>query len=75
MISPDQKYSSQIRSRRKAGSLAKIITDRCRQAEINEIELRSGSQRSAVSELRITLAEIARHVGVGTTAVAMAIKG
>jgi REP element-mobilizing transposase RayT len=82
----DQKLSRQIRSRRKAGSLAKIISDRCRQAGINEIELRSGSQRRAVSELRrnicfylnrelgFPLAEIARQVGIGTVGVIMAIK-
>jgi hypothetical protein len=51
-----------------------------------EVELRSGSRRKAVSELRrwlcfylyrelgIPMAEIARQVGVGTTGVAMAIK-
>jgi chromosomal replication initiation ATPase DnaA len=66
--------------------LAKIISDRCRQAGINEIELRSGSQRRAVSELRrnicfylnrelgFPLAEIARQVGIGTVGVIMAIK-
>ncbi|MEW6184531.1 MAG: hypothetical protein AB1585_18115, partial [Thermodesulfobacteriota bacterium] len=54
---------------------------------VNERELRSGSRRRAVSELRkrlcyylyrelgISKAEIARQVGVGTTGVAMAVKG
>jgi DNA-binding MarR family transcriptional regulator len=67
--------------------MSKIIKERCREAGINEVELRSGSRRRAVSKLRreicfflnrelgISMAEIARHVGVGTTAVAMAIKG
>ena len=83
----DQKLARQIRVRKKAGSLSKIIRERCREAGVNEVELRSGSRRKAVSELRrdicfflnrelgISMAEIARHVGVGTTAVAMAIKG
>jgi putative transposase len=83
----DQKMARQIRARKKTGSLARIIKEQCREAEVNERELRSGSRRRAVSELRrrlcfylyrelgIPLAEIARQVGVGTTGVAMAIKG
>jgi putative transposase len=83
----DQKMIRQIRARKRAGSVAKIIKERCREAEINEAELRSGSQRRVVSKLRrrlcfylnrelgISMAEIARYVGVGTTGVAMAIKG
>ena len=83
----DQKLIRQVRARKRAGAVAKIIKERCREAEINEAELRSGSQRRAVSKLRrslcfylnrelgISMAEIARYVGVGTTGVAMAIKG
>jgi hypothetical protein len=83
----DQKMARQIRARKKTGSLARIIKEQCREAEVNERELRSGSRRRAVSELRrrlcfylyrelgIPLAEIARQVGVGTSGVAMAIKG
>jgi putative transposase len=82
----DQKLARQIRARKKAGSLSKIIKERCHEAGVKEIELKSGSQRRAVSELRkrlcyyfnrdlgIPMAEIARLVGVGTTGVAMAIK-
>ena len=63
-----------------------LVKEKCREAQINEVELRSGSRRRAVSELRrklcyyfyrelgIPLAEIARQVGVGTTGVAMALK-
>lgn len=83
----DRKLARQIRARKKAGSLALIIKERCREAGVNEQELRSGSRRRAVSDLRKTLcvylyrelgvplAEIARQVGVGTTGVAMAVKG
>ncbi len=83
----DQKLARQIRARKKAGALSKIIRECCREARVNEIELRSGSRRKAVSELRrrlcfylyrelgLPMAEIARQVGVGTTGVAMAIKG
>ncbi|MEW6187539.1 MAG: hypothetical protein AB1585_17550 [Thermodesulfobacteriota bacterium] len=71
----DQKIDRQIRARKKAGSLSKVIKERCREAGINEIELRSESQRRAVSKLRkeicfylnrelgIPMAEIARIVG------------
>ena len=82
----DQKVVRQIRARREAGLLAKIFKEKCREAGVNEVELRSGSRRRAVSELRrklcfyfyrelgIPMAEIARQVGVGTTGVAMALK-
>jgi putative transposase len=82
----DRKLARQIRARKKAGSLARIIKGRCREAGVNERELHSGSRRRAVSELRrslcgylyrelgLPLAEIARLVGVGTTGVAMAVK-
>jgi putative transposase len=83
----DQKLARQMRARKKTGSLARIVKERCRISGVNEIELRSGSRRRAVSELRrklcfyfyrelgVPLADIARQVGVGTTGVAMAIKG
>jgi hypothetical protein len=83
----DQKLARQIRARKMSGSVSKIIKERCRERGINEDELRSGSQRRAVSGLRrelcfylyrelgIPMAEIARQVGVGTTGVAMAIRG
>jgi hypothetical protein len=82
----DQKLARQIRARKKTGLLSEIIEERCRESGVNEVELRSGSRRKAVSELRrwlcfylyrelgIPMAEIARQVGVGTTGVAMAIK-
>jgi hypothetical protein len=82
----DQKLARQIRARKKTGLLLEIIQERCRESGVNEVELRSGSRRKAVSELRrwlcfylyrelgVPMAEIARQVGVGTTGVAMAIK-
>ena len=50
------------------------VLGRGRESGINEVELRSGSRRTAVSELEIPMAEIARQVWVGATGVAMAIK-
>ncbi len=83
----DQQSTRQIRVRKKTGSLSRLIKERCREAGVKEVELKSGSRRRGVSELRrklcfylsrelgIPMAEIARRVGVGTTGVAMAIKG
>jgi hypothetical protein len=83
----DHKLVRQIRARKGVRSLVEIIKEKCRDGGVNEAELRAGSRRKAVSELRreicfylnrelgISMAEIARHVGVGTTGVAMAIKG
>jgi putative transposase len=83
----DQRMARQIRARKNTGSLAQIIKEQCRKAGVKERELRSGSRRRAVSELRrelcfylsremgIPLAEIARQVGIGTSGVAMAVKG
>jgi hypothetical protein len=77
----------QIRARKKLGSLSGIIKEHYREAGIDEQELRWGIRWQAASDLRrklclqlypelgLPLAEIARLVGVGTTGVAMAIKG
>ena len=82
----DQNLARKMKARKKAGALLKIIKERCREAGVNEAELRSGSQRRGVSECRkqlcfylsrelgIPMAEIARQVGIGTTGVIMAIK-
>jgi putative transposase len=48
----DQTLARQIRARKKSGSLSKIIKERCWEAGVHEIELKSGSRRKAVSELR-----------------------
>ena len=83
----DQRLARQIRVRKETVSLSRIIEERCRQVGVNELELKSGSRRKAVSALRrklsyylyrelgIPMAEIARYVGVGTTGGAMSIKG
>jgi len=82
----DQKLARQVRARKKAGLLSKVIKEKCWEAGINEVELKSGSQRRVVSALRkelcfylnrelgVPMAEIARQVGIGTTGVAMAIR-
>jgi len=58
----------------------------CKEGGVREQEVKSGGQRRRISEVRariayylsgemgICMAEIARNLGVGTSAVAMAIK-
>jgi REP element-mobilizing transposase RayT len=82
----DQRLTRQIRARKKTGSISQWINKRCKESGISGAELRSGSRRRAVSELRkeiciylsrelgVSMAEIAREVGVGTSGVAMVIK-
>jgi len=82
--------SPETRKQFKAGEkekmISQVITPICRQAGIREMELRHGSQRKAVSRARahiafqlnreygIPMAEIARAVGVSTTAIIKAIQ-
>ena len=63
-----------------------MIQRMCTELGVREKELRCGSQRRTVTELRteiacylsremgIPMAEIARRLGVGTSAIAMAIR-
>ncbi|MBU1208125.1 MAG: hypothetical protein KKH04_14550 [Proteobacteria bacterium] len=63
-----------------------MIKKMCAEAGVKEEELGEGSQRRKVAELRkklayrmnremgIPMAEIARHLGVGASAIAMAIR-
>ncbi|MEW6374499.1 MAG: hypothetical protein AB1502_01735, partial [Thermodesulfobacteriota bacterium] len=67
-------------------SIEEIIRRMCRESGVSEREVRYGSQRRRVSEVRaeiacflsremgLSMAEIARRLGVGTSAIAMAIK-
>ena len=75
----------QMRSRGRK-SVEEIVGRMCREQGVSEEELRSGSQRRMVSKVRaeiacflsrevgISMAEIARRLGVGASAIAMAIK-
>jgi len=86
MVRVNQRVARRIRGRKITGLLSEIIQERCRESEVNQVELRSGSSLKAVSELRrwlcfylyralgIPTAEIVRQVGVGAKGVAMAIK-
>jgi REP element-mobilizing transposase RayT len=82
--------SPEARKQFKAGEKEKLISQTinlfCRQAGIGEMEVRHGSQRRMVSQVRariafqlnreygVPMAEIARAVGVSTTAVIKEIK-
>jgi putative transposase len=80
------KARKQFRDGEKEKLISQVITQICRQAGIREMELRHGSQRKAVSRARahiafqlnredgIPMAEIARAVGVSTTAIIKAIQ-
>ena len=67
-------------------SLEKIIVRMCRESGVSEKEVRSGNQSRKTAKVRaeiacflsremgISMAEIARRVGVGVSAIAMAIR-
>ncbi len=82
----DQLIRRQIRVGKRKRSIDQVIEEICRKARIKEEEVRNGGQRREVSRIRakiayclnrelgISMAEIARNVGVCTTAVIKAIK-
>jgi REP element-mobilizing transposase RayT len=82
----DKRVVRQLRYSRKEQSIEEVIKSMCGQEGIKEEELKRGGQRRKVSEARrkiayylhrkqgIPMAEIARHVGVGTSAIAMTIR-
>lgn len=81
----DQRLARQIKARKETGLIVQWIKEKCKEAGVSDTELKSGSRRRAVSAVRkqvclflsremgLSLAEIARVVGIGTTGVAMAI--
>jgi REP-associated tyrosine transposase len=76
----------QLKLRRAGKTLSKIFDQECDKSQISPKELKGGSRRREVSALRIkiarrgldelglSLAEIARHVGVSTSGIARAVK-
>ena len=82
----DEKIARQMRHQGGKRSAASVIQEICQEADVNEEELLRGGRRRRVSEARaniayrlsremgLSLAEIARRLGVGTSAVAMAIR-
>jgi hypothetical protein len=80
------KVKYQLPVKEKDRKIEKYITKLCKNAKVSKKELRSGSRRKEVSGVRsliaielvkkhgVTLAEVARRVGVSTTAVSKIIK-
>ncbi len=81
----EEKTRRQLKMRRTGRTIMTLIEEECRKERISTTELKSGSRRRKVSALRATiakrglddlglsLAEIARHVGVNTSSIAKAI--
>jgi REP element-mobilizing transposase RayT len=82
----EEKTRLQLKLLRTGRTLTKIVEQECGRADVSAQELKGGSRRRVVSTLRIkiakrgldelglSLAEIARHVGVSTSGIARAIK-
>ncbi len=82
----DERLMRQMKSRREKVSIDDVIKKMCKEAKVREEELRGGGQRKKVSALRgriayllcremgISMAEVARKLGVGTPAIAMALR-
>jgi len=81
----EDKTRRQLKLRRADKTLTKIIEEECKKGRISGIELRGGSRRRkasavrgrkakrGVDELGISMAEIARQVGVTTSSIAKAV--
>ncbi len=82
----EDKSLSQMKLKRSGLTLTKIIEQECRKGQVTRKELESGSRRSKVSQTRariarrgmeeigLSAAEIARHLGVGTSSITRAIE-
>jgi putative transposase len=83
----DEKLRKQVVSRKRKGIVDQVVREVCVQEGVNELALRGGGQKRRVSQVRakiscilsqewgIPLAEIARTLGVTTSAIAQAIAG
>jgi len=82
----EEKARLQLKLRRTGRTIGKIIDEECDEDKISVHEVKGGSRRRKVCALRIqiakrglderglSLAEIARHVGVSTSGIARAVK-
>jgi hypothetical protein len=81
----EERLLRQMRFRRKGKSIEDIIREECGKRKVSEEELRKGSRRRLVSEVRAAIAhrskeelgvsgaEIARHLGVNTSSINRAL--
>jgi putative transposase len=86
MREADEIVARQMKHRGGSVSIDTVIRRMCKEEGVGEQELKSGGQRRRISEVRgriasylsremgLCMAEIARNLGVGTSAVAMAIR-
>ena len=82
----EEKTRLQLKLRRAGSTIGKISDQECKEINISKEELKGGSRRRKVCVLRVqiakrgldelglSLAEIARHVGVSTSGIARAVK-
>jgi len=82
----EEKTRLQLKLRRAGTTIGKIIDQECKENNVSREELKGGSRRRKVCVLRVqiakrgldelglSLAEIARHVGVSTSGIARAVK-
>ena len=82
----DKKLRRQLRNRERERVIDRTIKEECAKGGVKEAEVRNGGQRRVVSTVRgriayylsqemgIPMAEIARHLGVCTSAIAKAVK-
>ncbi len=82
----EEKTRRQLKLRRSGKTIDKIIEEECKEERISANELKGGGRRRKVSTLRATIAkrgldelglsmaEIARHVGVTTSSIAKAVE-
>ena len=80
-----EKTRAQLKLRRTGTTIIKVINEECARRRISPLELKSGSRRRKVcvlraaigkrglDELGLSMAEIARHVGVTTSSIARAV--
>jgi chromosomal replication initiation ATPase DnaA len=86
VVQKDQKHIGQMGNRGRKKSLEEVVRKMCKEAGVKEKELKGGGQRRKVAEVRgkiayilsremeILMSEIGRNLGVGTSAIAMAIR-
>jgi REP element-mobilizing transposase RayT len=82
----EEKTTRQLKLRRSGKTIEKIIEEECKKEHISANELKGGGRRRKVSRLRATIArrglnelglsmaEIARHVGVTTSSIAKMVE-
>ena len=85
LLEAEEKTRRQLKVRRADRTLSRIIEEECKKGRTSGSELRGGSRRRKVSvvrariakrgvdELGLSMAEIARHVGVTTSSIAKAV--